>query len=303
MIRDEARANWDVASRKAFWNQILGNLGGAQPQLLDFNQVAQTLHLRTQMYRGLQVVPLAKIVGSVGRYKDFTGAFLPVSQDMGERWRRVATLYLDPTGSGAPPVELYKVGDSYFVKDGNHRVSVANQLGMEDIEAYVWEYEVPVEDPAPSADIDSLLLETERQQFLAETHLDDLIPHHDIRLTEPGGYPELLTQIVHYQDVLARIDGHPVSFEEAVKAWYDMVYEVAVQIIEQAGVLELFPDRTVADFFVWISRYQENLKERYGQRPRLEDLARKIPRQRRPSLLARLWQFILRLLRLILVGG
>ena len=303
MIPSEARANWDVVTRKAFWNQILTNLGGENSRLLDFNAIAQTLHLRTQMYRGLQTVPLDKIVGSVGRYLDFTGAFLPVSQDMGERWRRVATLYLDSTGSGAPPVELYKVGDSYFVKDGNHRVSVANQLGMEDIEAYVWEYAVPVEGLAPGADIDSLLVETERQEFLAQTHLDDLRPNNTIRLTEPGGYPELLAQIIRYQDALAQIDGHPVSFEEAVKAWYDMVYEVGVQIIEQADVLSLFPERTIADFFVWISRYQENLKERYGQRPRLEDLAREIPRQRRPGRLTRLWRTILRVLQRILVGG
>lgn len=296
LVREEARAVWDAASRKAFWNQLLSNVGGGQQSLLDFNEVARHLRLRTEVYRGLQMVPLTKIVGSVGRYQDFTGAFLPISQDMRDRWQRVASLYLDPTGGGPPPVDLYKVGDSYFVKDGNHRVSVANQLGLEEIEAYVWEYPEPVNSQGADLPIDDLLLEAERQDFLAETHLDELRPNHTIRLTEPGGYLELLGQIARYQEVLSQIDGEPVAYPEAVKAWYDMIYETSIQIIEQAGVLKLFPERTPADFFVWMLRAQANLQERYGRRERLADIVHKIPDQQRPGWFARLRGAVLRVL-------
>jgi hypothetical protein len=290
----EARENFEIASRKAFWTRMLARLEGQQTEVLDFNAIADDLHLRTAVYRGRQIVPLHQIVGSVGRYKDFTGAFLPVSMDMRMRWQRIATLYLAPTGTGVPPIELYKVGDSYFVKDGNHRVSVANQLEMPDIEAYVWEYPDPVAGLDSDTDIDTLLLEAGRQDFLEKTHLDELRPGHDIRLTAPGGYMDMLHQIAAYQKALSKIDEQPVAYEDAVTAWYDMIYETVVQVIEEQGVLDLFPDRTPTDFFVWTMRSQQELEDRYGRRVQVSDIARDIPRQYRPGCLSRVYHGLLR---------
>ena len=290
----EARQKWDRARRKAFWNQLLAAIEGEEPELLDFGEVSRRLHLKNAVYRGRQMVPLDKIVGSLGRYQDFTGAFLPVSEDMGERWRRIAALYLDPTGPGVPPVELYKVGDAYFVKDGNHRVSVAHQLGMPSIEAYVWEYPEPVAGLPTDADIHTLLLEAERRDFLEQTRLDELRPGHGIRLTELGGYTDLLLQIARFQDALSQIDGQPVPYEEAVTAWYDMVYETTVQLIQEAGVLDLFPDRTPADFFVWTKRHEQRLKERYQRQVRIGEVARQVRRRKRPPLWRRGWRALLR---------
>lgn len=288
MYLDEARTQFNQASRKAIWNQFLSGLQGQQAELLDFNEVAQHLSLKTAVYRGAQEIEIDKIVGSMGRYKDFTGAFLPVNEDMRERWQRVAMLFLDPVSSGAPPIEVYKVGDAYFVKDGNHRVSVASQIGLETIEAYVWEYPQPVEGLGPDADFDTLFLVNGRLEFLEQTHLDTLRPQNTISLTEPGGYLEMLRQIAYYQKALSQIDGEPMAYEDAVTAWYDMIYETTVQVIEAEGVLDLFPDRTPADFFVWTTRHQRQLAERYGRRVAIRDAARDIPRSRRRGLGRRL---------------
>ncbi len=297
----EARNEFEQATRKAFWSRFLARLQGQQPpELLDFNEISQHLGLRTAVYRGVQTIPLNKIVGSVGRYKDFTGAFLPVNTDMRERWQRVAVLFLDPTSGGAPPIEVYKVGDAYFVKDGNHRVSVANQLNMGTIEAYVWEFPAPVAGVDPEADIDTLLLEAERKEFLERTQLDRLRPGHDIRLTAPGGYLDMLQQIAAYQAALSKIDGVPVPYEEAVTAWYDMIYETVVQFIKQEGILKLFPDRTPADFFVWTMQHQRELQERYGRRMAVREVARQVSDELRPGMLGRLWQAGRSLLRRIL---
>ncbi len=293
----QAREEFDRAHSKAFWDQFLGGLQGRGGQLLDFNDIAQHLSLKTAIYRGVQVIPIEKIVGSVGRYKDFTGAFLPVNEDMRERWQRVAMLYLDPVSSGAPPIEVYKVGDAYFVKDGNHRVSVASQMGLDTIEAYVWEYPQPVEGLEPDADIDRLLLENERREFLEHTRLDALRPGHGIQVTEPGGYLELLGQIAYYQSALTQIDGEPVSYEDAVTAWYDMLYETTVQLIKEEGVLDLFPDRTPTDFYVWTTRHQRELAERYGKRIAMRDAARDLPRTQRRGLGRRLVNGAVELLR------
>ncbi len=290
MYQAEARRQWDQAQRKVFWNQLLAQIGGEELTLLDFNEVAQRLRLRTAIYRGAQSIPVDKIVGSVGRYQDFTGAFLPVVQGMKDRWERVASIYLDPASGGVSPIEVYKVGDAYFVKDGNHRVSVAHQIGTTHIESYVWEYPAPVEGLGSDTDIDTLLIEAERQDFLEQTHLDDLRPHHHIILTAPGGYPMMLAQIARYQDVLSQIDRQAMSYADACTAWYDMIYETVVQIIAAAGVMDLFPERTPADFFVWTMRYQRELQERYGERARIADIARQIPRKLRPGRFQRWWQ-------------
>ncbi len=291
---DQARQEWNQARRKAFWSQLLANLDEQGSGLLDFNDISHRLNLKTAVYRGVQNIPLDKIVGSVGRYQDFTRAFLPVVEDMSSRWQRVAALYLDPTSGGVPPIEVYKVGDAYFVKDGNHRVSVARQLNMEDIEAYVWEYPQPVAGIAPDTDIDTLLIEAERRDFMEQTHLDDLRPGNGIRLTAPGGYTELLRQIDRYRAALSQIDETTVSYEEAVTAWYDMLYETTVQLIREAGVLDLFPDRTAADFFVCVTRQQRELEERYGRRIKVGEAARDFRKRARARRRGRPWNSVLR---------
>ena len=84
---------------------------------------------------GLRDIPLDAIVGSVGRYKDFTRKFSPRRGVAEERWARVKAI--TEHAGGLPPIEVYQIGDAYFVIDGNHRVSVARQQGSPAIEAYV----------------------------------------------------------------------------------------------------------------------------------------------------------------------
>jgi ParB-like chromosome segregation protein Spo0J len=43
-------------------------------------------------------------------------------------------------GRGLPPVELYKLGATYYVLDGHHRVAAARLNGQLEIDAYVAEY-------------------------------------------------------------------------------------------------------------------------------------------------------------------
>src|SRR5512138_498634 len=112
----ESRGQWNVARRRAFFQRLYSSLGlsKAPITLLSFEDVQEKLRLTQNAYRGLQNVPLDQIVGSVGRYNDFTRTFLPLVEEDSWRWRRVAELQ---SAHGLPPVELYKVGDAYFVKD------------------------------------------------------------------------------------------------------------------------------------------------------------------------------------------
>jgi dienelactone hydrolase len=270
-----ARDYWNQARRKAFWQKFSRALGfSRQPtDLLSFEDVQHTLRLAQNTYRGLQVVPLDKIVGSVGRYHDFTRTFLPLVESDGPRWQRIAELQME---TGLPPIELYKVGEAYFVKDGNHRVSVARQFGATTIEAYVWEYETPVRGVAADGQIDDLITKAEYRAFLDRTHLDISHPEQEIILTEPGMYPALELEIELYRENLQRIDGEPRSYPEASALWYDMVYTLAVDVIRGAGALGIFPGRTEADLYVWVTRHRKELEEQYGTRVSLRDAVTQI---------------------------
>ncbi len=285
-----SREIWNQARRKAFWQRLSRVLGFSKspPTLLSFEDVQRKLRLTQNEYRGLQQVPLEKIVGSVGRYQDFSRTFLPLTESDRDRWQRVAELQIE---SGLPPVELYKVGDAYFVRDGNHRVSVARQLGMKTIEAYVWEYPTPTGGISAEVDVNELIVKAEYRAFLDRTRLDISRPEAQIILTEPGMYPALELEIELYRENLERIDGEPRTYEEAAAAWYDMVYSLAVDVIRESGVLELFPGRTEGDLYVWVSRHRKELAERYGASVSLKDAVEKLAEeQRRPGAVERVVQ-------------
>ena len=118
---------------KAQLADLLRRLSGEDVDLLHFDEVARRLRARQRIEKGTQMVRLDDIVGSVGRYKDFTREFLPRSGADKSRWMRIDTAM--NSLEGLPPVELFKLGDAYFVRDGNHRVSVARANGLSHIEA------------------------------------------------------------------------------------------------------------------------------------------------------------------------
>jgi len=290
--RAASREAWSEARRKAFLERVYSALGlNRRPQtLLSFEEVQERLRLTQNAYRGLQQVPLDQIVGSVGRYNDFTRTFLPLIEGDSWRWQRVAELQHE---MGLPPIELYKVGDAYFVKDGNHRVSVARQFDAKTIEAYVWEYETPVGGLSADAEIDDLIVKAEYRAFLDHTRLDLSHPEQNITLTEPGTYPQLEVEIELYRQNLERIDGEPRSYPDAAAVWYDLAYTIVCDVINESGVLAQFPGRTEADLYVWVTRHRRELSERYGEQISMRDAVQRLAEsQQRPGPVERVVQSV-----------
>jgi hypothetical protein len=256
--RSEAHRNWERVRQAAISEDLLSLIGFRKPDLLSFEEVQRGLRLHHKSYKGLQDIPLDQIRGSVGRYRDFTQSFMPRNPKMRDRWERVNAVAID---RGLPPIEVYKVGDAYFVLDGNHRVSVALGQGGDTIQAHVWEFSTPLGLSA-EADLDEVITKAEYADFLETTGLSALRPDAEIIFTLPGRYRELEYQIHLYQQALTQIDGEPCSWEDAVTAWYDMVYTPAIMIMKERGLLDRFPDRTEADLFIWIWRYSRELRSR-----------------------------------------
>ena len=132
---DLARQDFDRAVSRAFWRRILARLTRENNELLPFDEIREQLPIRGQHYRGLQEVPVDKILGSLGRYRDFDRAFLPIQTRTKARWISIDRAHYEEII--LPPVELYQIGEVYFVRDGNHRVSVARERGQTYIDAFV----------------------------------------------------------------------------------------------------------------------------------------------------------------------
>ena len=108
-------------------------------RLLSFDEVRRELSVANKrLHRGRRVVEVDQIVGSVGRCRDFDRSFLPTRASIGEKWKRIDRAF--QRGEDLPPVELYKVGEAYFVVDGHHRVSVTRYHDVPTVEAAVAEF-------------------------------------------------------------------------------------------------------------------------------------------------------------------
>src|SRR6476661_7202252 len=202
MVEEQVRSDFDRARHRAFRNELLSYFSRRPNALLSFHEVRKRYKPEQESYRGMQEVPVRQIIGSVDRFRDFDRAFLPRHARSAGRWQNVDRAYHQDVR--LPPVQLYKVGDIYFVKDGNHRVSVAREHGVEFIDAEVIEGHIRV--PLNSRmSIAEVLLQAEYAEFLRRTDLDTLHPEHDVRPTALGRYDEIWEQIEGHRHWLSSI--------------------------------------------------------------------------------------------------
>jgi nucleotide-binding universal stress UspA family protein len=277
---NDALQEFRRARLRADLEQLRARLTGRTAELLSYEDVRRMLHTGSPVgKRELRDIPLSAIVGSVGRYKDFTRNFLPLQDGTASRW---AHLQMRASGlAGFPPIEVYQVGDVYFVHDGNHRVSVAQQMGADHIEAYVTRFEskVPL---SPDDDLDDLIVKAEYADFLELTHLDQTRPQHDLLVTTPGRYPLISAQIEAHRERLSEESGRRISIPEASTHWYDTVYLPTVRVIRERGMLQDFPDRTETDLYAWIHKYRQELIDALGWEVDPETVAINLPQRFSP---------------------
>jgi hypothetical protein len=254
----KAEGDYGRVRRRAWFRDVVAKLAGRQNQLLSYEAVKRSLKLGGPIYRGVKTVPVAQIVGSVDRYRDFDEVFLPKQDSTANRWKSIARAFYSDVD--LPPVRLYKVGDAYFVMDGHHRVSVAREQGIEFIDAEVQEVvsRVPV-----SADLkaEDLLILHEYRRFLERTRLDEIRPGQHLRFTVAGGYQQIIEHIATHRHYMQLEQQREVSDAEAVADWYDQVYLPIVEVIRANNVLGDFPGRTESDLYLWIVEHLYFLRE------------------------------------------
>jgi uncharacterized ParB-like nuclease family protein len=253
----DAEQDWNRARRKLLYQEVVCFFKECSVDLLSFEDVRTTLHLSHKIDRGLQEIPLERIRGSVGRYDDFTSAFLPRKKHMQSRWKRVDMAMM---AGKTPPIDVYQVGESYFVLDGNHRVSIARQHDLVTIEAYVWEFPIPY-GLDPEADINELLIKGEQIAFLDKIGQAGPSAVREIAFTCPDRYGDLVDMIEAYRQGLEELKGGRVSIEQAIPAWYEEVYIPAIKTIHKNDLLARFSNRTEADLFIWAWKNNKAVEE------------------------------------------
>lgn len=136
-MEDQVDHDFDRARRRAYARWLLRRLrrSGNPDTLLSFDGARASLGEWSQAYRGLRLVVVERIVGSVGRHREFDDAFMPLKASQEGRWKRIDLAF--HRAADLPPVKLYELGGRYYVQDGHHRVSVARFHGIREIEAEV----------------------------------------------------------------------------------------------------------------------------------------------------------------------
>jgi hypothetical protein len=250
--------DFDHARRKAAWRYVISRLTGRRNELLRFDEVRRQLRTAGQHFAGAQAVPLASIVGSIGRYRDFDSAFLPRQNQTRGRWLNIDRAHHEDLT--LPPVDLYKLGETYFVKDGNHRVSVAREHGQVYVDANVIELEVPV--PIGSLhELEEWIRQEDAVEFFSSTQLLKVRPEAQVMLTLPGQYEQLVEHISVHRWFMGIEARQEIAYADAVASWYDRVYVPLIEGIREADVLKEFPARTESDLYLWLIEHLWYLRE------------------------------------------
>lgn len=192
---------------------------------------------------GVKVIPLDHILGSVDKVRDFDPHFRPTSGRSRARWERIAEAVR--RGETLPPIDVYQVGDHYFVRDGHHRVSVMRALGEKLIEADVTRVRTVVEADAIT-DREELEASELRRIFLERIPLDRLAQR-QVRLSDPFDYPRLAEMVEAWVARLMFRDGVLLGKGSAASRWYAEEFVPVTQMLADAGLVR--KDETEADAF------------------------------------------------------
>ena len=128
---DLYRCQAGKARRRCFW----AFLTRTSAHLQALCSGTQAGHSPAGAYMGMRTIPIETICGSEERATDFDAFFRPLAAHNRERWVSVAEARL--RGVSMPPVQLIELSGRYYVRDGHHRISVAQALGELDIDAEI----------------------------------------------------------------------------------------------------------------------------------------------------------------------
>lgn len=229
----EAKNNYDKLTRG-----IINFFSVSKDSLKSFYEEQTKYNAYTKFNLGLQEVPLSQILGSLQKNTDFNKDFIPINPVVEARWCNIYCMYME--GESLPLVELFKIKDTYYVSDGNHRVSVAKYLNFSILEANVTEY-------LPNTGSEEDIIYSEKFFFKRQTNL------REINISFVGGYSILIYEIEKYKESLEKENE---DFLSVALDWKKTIFHPVTKIVSATGMFETVPD---GNFFLKvISKIEEN---------------------------------------------
>jgi hypothetical protein len=201
--------------------------------ILPFEEVVRALGRIGERRLGQQPIPLDSIVGTVDRSREFDRAFRPTSPRVRERWQRINLA--QRKGQAMPPIDVYRIGELHFVKDGHHRVSVARAFGQRDINAYVTEVltEVGADREIRLAD---LPLKSHQRLFFERVPLP-AEAREEIKLSDEWRYAALAEAVEAWGFRAIQDRGEPMSRAEVAEAWWREEYKPVSEMLREAELI------------------------------------------------------------------
>lgn len=237
--------------------------------LIDFSSIQSNLDRVSEVRRGITAIPIKKIVGSLGRYRDFDKEFLPRSKRTDAKY--LSVLMAIHSGLELPPIQVYQVGDKYFVIDGHHRISVAKfEQKKEFIDADVIEVRFDFTlDPrkkykASTHEARGFLIALEEEAFQKKTSLRNSILVYPLKVTELTSFGKLYEEILDFKK---NYEGGILNAKDIVYAalvWYEKRFLPAVKTILNEKILDHFSKRTYTDLYVWMNLHKYYLSQKAG---------------------------------------
>lgn len=255
--------------------------------LLELDDVERRLRPFARRYLGLRAIPLDHVVGTDGKASAFTREFTPRHTFTRDRLRSLADAFPD---GGFPPIVAVKLGETYFVIDGHHRVALARRNGGETIDADVTEFVARVPLP-PGADMVEVVLRELERVFLEESGLSEGRRGVRVAASRPSLYLELLENLQVHGYHLMRDQSRVLTDGEIAADWYDRVYSPVIRSVERDRLGKDFRDAPDADLFLFLHRRRREEFPSCGCPPLTETLgtaaAEGAPKRRRLSLFSR----------------
>src|SRR5215217_4525228 len=247
--RADAQYDFSRARRRRALARLSARLRRADDvnHILPFEEVAQALGRVGERRLGEQTIPLDSIIGTVDRSREFDRAFRPTSQRVRARWERINLA--QRTGKAMPPIDVYRIGDMHFVKDGHHRVSVARALGHRDINAYVTEVLTQV-----GADreirLRDLPLKSHQRLFFERVPLPDEA-RRGIHLSDEWRYAALAEAVEAWGFRASQARTQELSWGEVAESWFRDDYEPVVEMLREAQLF--FNDTTTTEAYMKVA--------------------------------------------------
>jgi hypothetical protein len=231
----DAQFDFGRARRRRAMSQIAARLRRESDltMILPFDEVVQALGRRGERRLGLQSIDLDSIVGTVDRGREFDRRFRPTTGRVRPRWERIATA--QRKGQSMPPIDVYRIGELHFVKDGHHRVSVAKALGYSQIDAYVTEVLTEL-GAGREIRLADLPLKSHERLFFERVPLpaDARI---EIRLSDEWRYAALAEAVEAWGFRAIQERGEPLTRAEVAETWFDEEYRPVVEMLREADLI------------------------------------------------------------------